>query len=62
MFERVRLDAEGHMAISTATKAELQEDENDLYFKCPKCGGKNLVEMDTSPMGLPQLRFTRLKQ
>jgi predicted nucleic-acid-binding Zn-ribbon protein len=61
MFEKVRLDAEGHMAVSTATQAEMDQDEDDLYFRCQKCGAKNLVEMDLSPSGLPQLRFTRLK-
>ena len=61
MFEKVRLDAEGHMAVSTATQAELHQDEDDIYFICSKCGAKNLVETDTSPMGVPQLRFTRVK-
>ena len=61
MFEKVRLDAEGHMAISTATQAELHQDEDDLYFKCSKCGAKNLIETDLSPTGLPQLRITCVK-
>ena len=61
MFEKVRLDAEGHMAVNTATQAEMDQDEDDLYFRCQKCGAKNMVEMDLSPTGLPQLRFTRLK-
>ena len=61
MFEKVRIDAEGHMAVNTATQAEMDQDEDDLYFRCQKCGAKNMVEMDLSPTGLPQLRFTRLK-
>ena len=61
MFEKVRLDAEGHMAVDTPTQAELHQDEDDIYFKCPKCGAKNLIETDLSPTGLPQLRITRVK-
>ena len=37
------------MAISTATQAEMDQDEDDLDFRCQKCGAKNLVEMDVKP-------------
>jgi predicted nucleic-acid-binding Zn-ribbon protein len=39
----------------------LHQDADDIYFKCPKCGAKNLIETDLSPTGLPQLRITRVK-
>ena len=61
IFRKARLDAQGHMAISTASQIELQQVGGDLYFKCPACNAKNCVAMETSPEGLPQLRFTHVK-
>ena len=58
MFTQARLDAAGHLAVNTLTQVELQQVGDDLYFKCPKCGAKNYVVMETSASGLPQLRFT----
>ena len=58
MFKQVRLDQVGHMSINTVTQAQLHQEGDDLYFKCATCGAKNYVDMETSPAGLPQLRFT----
>ena len=61
LFRQARLDAAGHMAVNTLTQIELQQVEDELYFKCPRCGAKNCVELETAPSGLPQLRFTHVK-
>jgi predicted nucleic-acid-binding Zn-ribbon protein len=61
LFSNARLDAAGHIAVNTLTQIELQQVEDDLYFKCPRCGAKNCVELETAPNGLPQLRFTHVK-
>ena len=58
MFKKVRLDPVGHMSINTVTQAQLFQEEDELYFKCPNCGAKNYVDMETNTAGLPQLRFT----
>lgn len=58
MFKNVRLDPVGHMSINTVTQVQLHQEEDELYFKCAKCGARNYVDMETSPAGLPQLRFT----
>ena len=61
LFRNARLDAAGHMSVNTLTQIELQEVEEEMYFKCQKCGAKNCVELVTSANGLPQLRFTHIK-
>ena len=61
MFPNVA-DAEGNVAMNTATHAELQDDGEDLYFACPACRAKNVVEVETGPKGLPVLKVIRVKQ
>ena len=58
MFKKVRHDPAGHMSINTVTRAQLHQHGDELYFKCPGCGAKNYVDMETNPSGLPELRFT----
>ena len=61
LLSNARLDAAGHIALNTLSQIELQEVEDEHYFKCQKCGAKNCVELETGPNGLPQLRITHLK-
>ena len=61
MFPKV-LDAEGHLAMNTTTHAALQDDGEDLYYACPACHAKNVVEVETGWKGLPALKFMRVKQ
>jgi predicted nucleic-acid-binding Zn-ribbon protein len=61
MFKNVRRDLGGCVSINTVTQAQLHQEQDDLYFKCPKCEAKNYVEMETNPAGLPELRFTQAK-
>ena len=61
MFKNARLDPAGHMSVNTLTQIELQKVDDEMYFKCPKCGAKNFVELETGSTGLPQLRFTHAK-
>ena len=62
MLRNAQLDTGGHISVNTLTQIELQQVEDDLYVKCQKCGAKNCVELVTGANGLPQLRFTHVKE
>ena len=40
----------------------LESDDADVYYVCPHCGSKNVVLSEQSPLGLPQLRISHIKQ
>jgi hypothetical protein len=61
MLSNARFDADGHLAVNTLTQIELQQADEDVYFKCQRCGAKNCVELETGANGLPHLRLTQVK-
>jgi predicted nucleic-acid-binding Zn-ribbon protein len=60
MFGNVQVDAAGHVAADTLMLSKLHLDESEIYFKCPQCGAKNVVEMETSASEVPQLKFSHV--
>ena len=55
------LDEAGHMSVNTLTRFEFKEEADDLYFKCPKCGARNCVQLVTGPDGLPRVTISHLR-
>ena len=61
MFGNVQVDAAGHMAADTLMLSKLHLGDTEIYFKCPQCGAKNVVELATSASEVPQLKFSHVR-
>ena len=61
LFSNARLNGSGHISVNTLTQIQLQQVDDDLYFKCQKCDAKNFVELETGSNGLPQLKLTHVE-
>ena len=61
MFKKVLLDSL-HWAMDSSTPKELKYDGVDHFFKCSKCGAKNVVINSTSPQGVPQCKISHIKE
>ena len=45
----------GHCRSGPLKRCELEEEDDQVFYRCPACGAKNIVEETRTPSGFPQL-------
>ena len=45
----------GHGGSGPLKRCELEEEDDLVFYRCPACGAKNIVEETRTPSGFPQL-------
>lgn len=62
LFEKVLLDENGFVAMSSDKSLSLKLEGEKKFFVCPHCGAKNIVIGSPPKDGVPQIRISHTEE